>query len=195
MCNSDIMKNLATTLRAFYKNVHPIPNLVVDPVMISTSGSDLIDDCAIRTLIEEILPLSMILTPNVPEAIRLLKESERINNNTPSGLSKIATSDEMKLAAKALARLGPPIVLLKGGHLPFYKSSGQAVCSSILDNCSFNPDEAIEIVDVVYDSRADEFTEFRKDYIRTKNTHGTGCTLSAAIAAYLSLGYQGELDQ
>jgi hydroxymethylpyrimidine/phosphomethylpyrimidine kinase len=187
LCNAEIVSVVAKTLRKFYPDSPKnIPNLVVDPVMIATSGAALLDSNAIETLINEILPLCLILTPNVPEA-------EFILANAQKSSLKIDSLDQMKVAAQELASLGPSIVLLKGGHLPLYKSSGKAVPLELFDSISnlTVEMEELELVDLIWDSRSGVFTELRKDFLRTSSTHGTGCTLSAAIAANLSRGLEG----
>jgi hydroxymethylpyrimidine/phosphomethylpyrimidine kinase len=137
-------------------------NVVVDPVLSSTSGYELIDESAIKILIERIFPLADVITPNIPEAERLT--GTKINN-----------PDEMKSAARALHLLCGSqagshrrAVLVKGGHLPesFY-------------------DEAIDVLD---DGR--EFHFFQAKRIATRAGHGTGCTLSSAIAALLARGHE-----
>jgi len=124
--------------------------VVVDPVMVASSGDRLLDEDAVETLRERLLPLAAILTPNVPEAELLLGRT-------------LSSVEALREAAPALAELGPAAVLLKGGHLP-----------------------GPEIVDVAWDGR--ELREFRAPRIDTRHTHGTGCTLSAAIAAGLARG-------
>jgi hydroxymethylpyrimidine/phosphomethylpyrimidine kinase len=191
LCNAEIVSAVAKTLRKFYPDsAKNIPNLVVDPVMIATSGAALLDSDAIETLIKEFLPLCLILTPNVPEAEFILANAQK-TNITP----KIDSLDQMKLAARELACLGPSIILLKGGHLPLYKSSGKAVPRELFDSISdlSIEMEELELVDLIYDSRTGVFTELRKAFLRTSSTHGTGCTLSAAIAANLSRGHEGIL--
>ncbi len=123
---------------------------VVDPVVRSTSGYDLIDDDALAALKSELLPLARLVTPNIPEAERL------------TGL-KIATEDDMRRAALLLREMGARAVLVKGGHL----TGGVAV--DLLDD-------------------AGEVQLFRAPRIETDATHGTGCTLAAAITACLARG-------
>ena len=125
-------------------------SLVVDPVVRSTSGYDLIDDDALCALKEELLPLARVLTPNLPEAERL------------TGLA-VADEAGMREAARALRSLGAQAVLVKGGHL--------------------TGDEAVDLLDDNGDVRF-----FRAPRLYTNATHGTGCTLAAAIAACLARG-------
>jgi hydroxymethylpyrimidine/phosphomethylpyrimidine kinase len=127
-----------------------IPNLVVDPVMVAKSGDHLLQPAAVTAVKRALLPLTLIVTPNVPEAEVL------------SGRD-IASPADAREAAKAIAALGPAFVVVKGGHLPGAP------------------------VDLVYDGTA--FTEFAGERIETRNTHGTGCTFSAAIAALLAKGW------
>jgi hydroxymethylpyrimidine/phosphomethylpyrimidine kinase len=126
-----------------------IGKLVVDPVMVAKGGMPLIREEAKKTLIEALLPLAFVLTPNIPEAEVL------------SGI-RIETLDDMKTAAKIIREMGARHVVVKGGHLP-----GDAT-------------------DVLYDGK--NFREFRSPRIMTEDTHGTGCTYSAAIATLLARG-------
>ena len=123
--------------------------LVVDPVMVAKSGDHLLQPNAVSMLKRQLLPLATVATPNVPEAEVL------------SGRS-IQSLEEAREAAKAIADLGPRVVVVKGGHLPG------------------------EPVDVIWDGYA--IHELEAGRIDTRNTHGTGCTFSAAIAAHLALG-------
>jgi len=126
-----------------------LPNYVLDPVMVATSGDRLLDADAERLIAQRLVPLATLVTPNLDEAEVLTAETVR-------------TPDEMERAGRALVRLGAKAVLVKGGHL-----AGD------------------EIVDVlVADGIARRFTRPR---LETTSTHGTGCTLSAAVAAGLAL--------
>lgn len=126
--------------------------LVVDPVMVSTSGHRLLEEDAIREMVE-FLSIATIITPNLPEASVILgRDVERV--------------DEMEKAARDLAKMTGVAVLLKGGHLPG-ETSG-------------------EIQDVFFDG--EEIRLFRTPKQETRNTHGTGCTLSSAIVSGLAHG-------
>ncbi|MGQ3028774.1 MAG: bifunctional hydroxymethylpyrimidine kinase/phosphomethylpyrimidine kinase [Ferrovibrionaceae bacterium] len=122
--------------------------IVLDPVMVAKSGASLLAMEAVTALRARLLPLATVITPNLPEAGVLL-------DRPPP-----ATLADMRDAARALQRLGPRWVLLKGGHL----ADGPAV-------------------DIIDDGERQ--IELSAPRIATKNTHGTGCTLSAAIAALL----------
>ena len=125
-------------------------NVVIDPVMVSTSGARLIAEDAVETLKRVLLPLATVITPNIPEAEIL------------SGL-EIHSEAEMLAAAKAIADAYGCAVLLKGGH-----------CVN-------------DANDLLRANGTD--TWFRGRRINNPNTHGTGCTLSSAIAANLAKGY------
>lgn len=129
-----------------------IEHLVVDPVLIASSGKVLLAQNAITLLKTALIPLATILTPNIPEA------------ETLTGV-KILSIEQMKEAAKKLHTMGAKYVVLKGGHLPL--------------------DEA---VDVFFDGK--NFIELASKRVKTKNTHGTGCTFSAAIAAFLARDFE-----
>lgn len=131
---------------------HP-RHVVFDPVMVSTSGSKLIEDDAIEVLTKELMPLTDIITPNLDEAIVLTGKT-------------IRNLEEMKQAAKDLLSFGSKAVLVKGGHL-----SGE------------------QMYDVLQLRTQDEPIIFTGKHVKSKNVHGTGCTLSSAIATYLAFGY------
>jgi len=130
-----------------------IENLVVDPVMVSRAGAQLIDDEAIATLVNDLLPQALVLTPNRYEAQILSK-------------TDIHTLDEMKAAAQSIHQRGATIVLVKGGAM----------------------EGNLRGVDVYFDG--DRLDVLFTETVETSNTHGTGCTLSAAIAANLALGLE-----
>jgi hydroxymethylpyrimidine kinase/phosphomethylpyrimidine kinase len=142
---------VAEVVRLFRAEDLPAP--VVDPVMISTSGHDLIDNSAFQILKNDLLPLSRLVTPNIPEAERL------------AGF-KIRSVSDMRKAAEVTQSLGARAVLVKGGH----RFSDQA-----------------DAIDILLDETG-KFREFREEYIEVGEVHGSGCTLSAAIAAGLGKG-------
>ncbi|KAF8066297.1 TH1 [Scenedesmus sp. PABB004] len=142
--------------------------LVVDPVMISTSGHALAGGGVAGALVEHLFPLAAVVTPNLAEAAQLLG-AER-------PLTSVA---DMRAAAAALHKLGAAAVLVKGGHLlPQGGAPGAGGAAG---------DEAgLEAVDVLFDGR--RYYCFSAPYVPTSNTHGTGCTLAAAIATGLARG-------
>lgn len=145
--NKEIVKIVVECIKKFN-----IKNVVVDPVMVATSGAKLIEDETIETIKEELFPLATVITPNLPETELLLNE-------------KINSVQCMELAAKKLLDFSCKCAIVKGGHLE--------------DN----------ILTDVYciDNQLNKITSEKID---TKNTHGTGCTFSAAIATYLAKGEQ-----
>lgn len=146
--NIETIEMIADKL-AFYKPA----NIVIDPVMVSTSGCALMAPDAMDTLIKKLLPLGGIVTPNIPEAEKLC------------GFD-ITCEEDMLKAAKAIGRNLSGSVLIKGGHL-----NGTAD-------------------DLLWHGGSIRW--YRGGHIDTKNTHGTGCTLSSAIASNLALGFSME---
>ncbi|KAK9721917.1 trifunctional hydroxymethylpyrimidine kinase/phosphomethylpyrimidine kinase/thiaminase, variant 2 [Basidiobolus ranarum] len=171
--DAETMEVIVQVLKEHYKTTKP--KLVVDPVMVSTSGTVLLKASSIQTLKHVVLPITYIVTPNVPEAEVLLSDNE--NNRITQ---TIETLDAMKHAAKEIASFGPKYVILKGGHLIFDQELNK------VDPTLFKGE--MFVIDVVYDALNDSYFEMRKPYIKSNNTHGTGCTLSAAIAAELANG-------
>ena len=137
---------------------HPIANLVVDPVMVSTSGAQLGTDATVQAMAKWLFPRALVVTPNLPEASALLGR-------------EIRTADDMLPAARDLLALGPRAVLLKGGHLADVATAGE---DGVLQDVLVTADGAERV--------------YAHTYIDTPHTHGTGCTLSAAIAAHLARG-------
>ena len=129
---------------------HKAKNIVVDPVMVATSGASLIRTEAVSALEKELIPIAYLVTPNIPEA-------EMLTGN------KIVTRDDMQKSAKQIAEAYGCNVLLKGGH-------------------SIN-----DASDLLYSDGQAQWLEGKK--INNPNTHGTGCTLSSAIASNLAKGY------
>jgi hydroxymethylpyrimidine/phosphomethylpyrimidine kinase len=146
LLNSQIIAAVAEQVQALQ-----IKNLVVDPVMVSRTGAQLIDDAAIATLQTALIPQALILTPNRYEAQILAQQS-------------IHTLEDMQTAAQRIYSLGAQAILVKGGGM-----SGN-----------------LKGVDVWFDGITLEVLQ--TTIVDTRHTHGTGCTLSAAIAANLGLG-------
>lgn len=136
-----------------------LPQPVVDPVVRSTSGYDLIDDAALASLVRELLPLARVVTPNIPEAERI------------TGL-RIDDEEGMRRAARIIRGMGARAVLVKGGHLGARETASVEKSESNLTALDLLDDEG-------------RVTLFREERIITTSTHGTGCTLAAAIAACL----------
>ena len=131
---------------------YKIRNIVLDPVMVSTSGHRLIEESAIEVLMRELIPMARVITPNIPEAEILLGAT-------------INGQDDLPGAARRLAERYGVSVLLKAGHL-------------VND----------ELIDIFYNRETGEVVELKACRVDTRNTHGTGCTLSSALAAQLAKG-------
>lgn len=145
LATAELVRAVAGAIRE-----HNLPNFVLDPVMVATSGDRLLDRDAERTVLDELLPLATLVTPNLDEASLL------------AGFP-VRDEDAMRRAAEALVARGAVAALVKGGHLA-----------------------AGELTDVLFDGT--EWHEWRRPRVDTTSTHGTGCTLSAAIAAGLAHG-------
>jgi len=147
LADDDIIKIVAAKIKQYQPAF-----LVVDPVMVATSGDLLIQESAISTLKAELLPLADIITPNLPEGAAL------IGSEIPS------SEADMINMITGLRQLGAKAVLLKGGHLEQNENSNDLL---------------------IFPEDVHHLTAKR---INTRNTHGTGCTLSSAIASYLAQG-------
>ena len=148
LSNANIIKTVAKKLKEY-----KIKNIVLDPVMVAASGAKLLEDSAIASLKKELIPMALVITPNIPEAEVLAD-------------FKIRTLEDVKSAAKEILKLGCKSVLMKGGHL----DTGQNY-----------------VINVFYDGH--NFIEIKNKKI-SKIGHGTGCTLSSAIAAYIAKGFE-----
>ena len=144
--SADTVRTVASALRR-----HGMAKVVLDPVMVATSGAKLIDDDAIAVLVRELFPLATVVTPNLDEAALLVGRT-------------LHSEADMEAAARQLIARGANAVLLKGGHL-----AGDTVSDLLL-------------------ARDGGAQWMRAPRIPTPNTHGTGCTLSSAIASHLALG-------
>lgn len=165
--DSDTIRAIAQTIKEYiidniksYKekaeankcaNKHKGFKLIIDPVMVSTSGCHLMQEDALDIFVKELLPLATLLTPNIPEA-------EILAN------MKIQSSKDIKQAASAISHLGCKYVLIKGGHF-----------------------EGTEKIDYLFENGNLIETYYGKS-VNTRNTHGTGCTLSSAITSFIALG-------
>jgi hydroxymethylpyrimidine/phosphomethylpyrimidine kinase len=146
LATSEVIEAVAGALEAL-----PGVPVVLDPVMIAASGDVLLDEDAIETLRAVLLPRATLITPNLPEAAKLLAGDEA------------RTEGEMAEQARELRRLGANAVLVKGGHA-----------------------EGAEAVDLLLDGEGE--LRLAAPRVATSNTHGTGCTLSSAVAAELAKG-------
>ena len=144
--NADIIRAIANGLRRYQPK-----NIVVDPVMVSTSGRALLSPDAVQALCTELLPLATVITPNIPEAQKLSGEP-------------IVDAAGMELAGEKIARQYGVNVLMKGGH------------------------RILDANDCLVQYNAQQAVWFYGERVDNPNTHGTGCTLSSAIACGLAKG-------
>ncbi|KAG6844025.1 hypothetical protein H0H87_010534 [Tephrocybe sp. NHM501043] len=190
--NGDCVKAVIRSLTAHYSS-SSLPPIVCDPVCVSTSGHSLLDPDAIQVLVDEFFPLTTLITPNQAEAELLLS-----HRGVPC---EIKTIQDMVTAAKSLLRFGSHAVLLKGGHvitsmndvekLSRQLPGGEFIYSGLLSNNMEilqvdNTRDPKLVADVLCDG--DQISVFVRPYIQSTSTHGTGCTLSAAIASHLARG-------
>lgn len=148
--DSETMLTVAETLK-----LYDVRHLVIDPVMVSTSGHRLMKEDAVETFIRELLPMASLLTPNLPEA-EILADM------------KIENEEQVHLAAQKIMNMGCDALLIKGGH-----AEGKYKADYLFTNNGNEPHE---------------FFVFSCETVETKNTHGTGCTLSSAISSFLAQG-------
>ena len=177
---------------------YPIRNIVLDPVMVSTSGHRLIEPEAVEALVSCLMPLARVITPNIPEAEILL------------GGKRLSDQASLSEAAVELSRLTGASVLLKAGHLApepdgaesraGCRAESEAECraeSECLSGAKSGADRgaksgaksgAMVLTDYFYDAERGELIELPSQAVQTVNTHGTGCTMSSALAAHLAKG-------
>lgn len=152
-----------------------LKNFVVDPVVRSTSGFDLITDAALRSLIEKLFPLSDLITPNIPEAERIAQV-------------KIESVEDIEKAALIMQGFGAGNVLIKGGHFFEAREIGknEKKHSGVRDLESEIDKAQKKAKDFLF--AGENLHILEADFIETNATHGTGCTLAAAITANLANG-------
>lgn len=136
-----------------------VKKIVLDPVMVATSGDSLIEKSAVEMLVGQLAPLATVITPNIPEAEVILEEGLHSRDDLP----RFARSISEKLSGQDGRRVS---VYMKAGHL-----------------------DADMLTDIFYNAEEGRFVELSSPCVQTVNTHGTGCTLSSAIASYLAQGY------
>ena len=144
-----------------------LPRLVVDPVLVSSTGARLLDPGAERAYAEELFPHALVVTPNTREAAALVGGA-------------VDTAADAREAARELSRLGPRWVVVKGGH---QVDEGDGTSGG-----DGEPGASAEAVDIVVESATGALTELRRPRVATRNDHGTGCTFAAATAAGLARG-------
>ncbi len=154
LSNKEVVRAVRSTLDEF-----GVTQIVLDPVMVATSGDRLIDEDAVQVLATELAPYARVVTPNIPEAEIL------------AGV-RIASQEDLPQVARSLSSAMSSIsgrkvsVLMKAGHL-----------------------DDDELVDYFYNAEEDHTVELRSRRVDSRNTHGTGCTLSSALASFLAQGF------
>ncbi|MCQ2334198.1 MAG: bifunctional hydroxymethylpyrimidine kinase/phosphomethylpyrimidine kinase [Paludibacteraceae bacterium] len=160
--SADTIHEVAATLNSRLSTLNYTTPVVLDPVMVSTSGHRLMKEDAIEALTTELIPLATVITPNLPEAEVLLGE----------------TITDLPAAAKQLAEKYQVSVLLKAGHQAPYSPT------------PLPPYSQQQLIDILYDYKESHLYEYPHPRVETKNTHGTGCTLSSAVASELAKGHK-----
>ncbi|MRX70747.1 bifunctional hydroxymethylpyrimidine kinase/phosphomethylpyrimidine kinase [Bacillus lacus] len=145
--NADIIKTVAEAVHNYGWE-----KLIIDPVMIAKGGAPLLQNEAVSAMIQYLLPLSYVITPNIPEAEAL------------TGIS-ISSEEDKRKAAEKLVKMGTTFAVIKGGH----------------------DQDTFEASDLLFDGES--FTVYSSERLPTANTHGTGCTFSAAMTAQLAKGH------
>lgn len=163
--------------------------LVIDPVMVATTGASLLPSSALRELRGRLFPRATIITPNVPEAFRLLADA-----TTKVGMSAAVASDDddddgnkfnlviegvpdLEAAARMLHSMGPAWVLVKGGHTPFRKDLTLARTEA----------EREVVVDVLVGNGGEYCLRIETEWMENRNTHGTGCSLACEFSGIILL--------
>jgi hydroxymethylpyrimidine/phosphomethylpyrimidine kinase len=151
-----------------------LPLVVVDPVLVSSSGERLLDDDGVRVLCTELLPLARVVTPNIPEAEAL------------SG-RRIHSMDDAYEAARRIQDMGAKAVIITGGHgFTPHEAPRTRHPAPATPHLAPRTPPLSEVVDVLLEG--DALLEFRAPRVESRHTHGTGCTYASAVAAGLALG-------
>ncbi|ROV90322.1 hypothetical protein VSDG_08151 [Cytospora chrysosperma] len=166
LASTETIKAVAEALRE-----RKVGRLVIDPVMVATTGAELLPPEALRELRERFLPQATVVTPNIPEARLLLSDAGL-------GQGPLESVADLEAMARALYSLGSEWVLVKGGHAPFRRDYSIAKTDG----------ERQIVVDVLYGR--DGAVRMETEYQASRNTHGTGCSLASAIASNLAKGMQ-----
>lgn len=201
--DGDNTRAVVRALKAHY-GASTIPPLVCDPVCVSTSGHTLLQSDAVKVMIEELFPLAALITPNSAEAELLLSHGELPSDQS----SKVNSLESMLFAARNLLSFGCQGVLLKGGHITANLADVNQLCSAhaeikvvrdymlegnmeiLQQHHGIDASESL-VVDIL--QQKDGLTTiFVRPRIDSVNTHGTGCTLSAALACELARGSSRE---
>lgn len=167
--SAELIRGVRDTLDEY----RDIRDVVLDPVMVATSNDPLLEADAVESLRDVLIPRAAVITPNIPEAEILLGR-------------KITSKDDMPDAARELARLGAS-VYLKAGHIALD-----------INDATLNGGETLEdpetgspliLTDIFYNVSTGKMSRLSAPMVKTRNTHGTGCTLSSAVASFLAHGH------
>ncbi|CCE88958.1 Piso0_001752 [Millerozyma farinosa CBS 7064] len=154
--------------------------LVMDPVIVSTSGTELCDKEGVEAFSKHLIKKAFLITPNFTEAMVLKKNLT--GEDKAAGEFK-SLDDYIGFVVQLQKELGCASILVKGGHIPWNSSSDRPLAKGE------SPDQTkCVIIDILYEGQNESVTVFESPYISSKDTHGTGCTLSSAIAANLANG-------
>ncbi|KAF8162743.1 thiamine biosynthesis protein [Crassisporium funariophilum] len=207
----EVAKAVFETLKA-----HPSASLrrrpiICDPVCVSTSGHALLHPSALDYLMSDVFPIAALITPNKAEAELLLAQMASASSNGEQPM-KITSLEDMLTAAEQLLKFGSSAVLLKGGHLsatmedvdavhvkhPEVKVVKQSLHGDNMEillagnSGQYSYDVSELVVDVLHELRGGSRTMFIRPRVKSSSTHGTGCTLSSAIACEVAMGYNIE---
>ncbi|KAF7541449.1 hypothetical protein G7054_g662 [Neopestalotiopsis clavispora] len=166
LASASTIEMLATAFKEYH-----VDKLILDPVMVATTGAVLLPPEAVKDMRTLLLPQTFIVTPNIPECRLLLIDA----GNEPIEINKIGDLEEL---ARQTQKLGPKWILIKGGHVPFKKDGTIAK----------EAEERELVVDVLFGEG--QITRFVSPYQKSRNTHGTGCSLASAIASNIAKGLE-----
>ncbi|WBW71562.1 phosphomethylpyrimidine kinase [Schizosaccharomyces osmophilus] len=165
LCNVEIVKVVVKSVVKYN-----IKELVVDPVMIATSGDTLSNEDIVDTIVKDLLPVTALITPNIPEALAFARS---VNVDVP----EVNSISSMEQLASLIHGFGTRYVLLKGGHMPLNQLGLKASKEE-------QGESDLQVVDILYDGET--YHHFASTYLKQGEVHGTGCTLSSAIASFLA---------
>lgn len=154
--------------------------IIVDPVMISTSGSQLFDTGGMKDCVNSLIKQAYLVTPNFLEAKNLFE----ITTGQKAKIAIKDLEDYIKFVIQLQKVLGCENILVKGGHIPWDRVQNRPYEGNIDENCN-----QVCIIDILYESKNESVKVFESEFLKTKDTHGTGCTLLSSISANIAKGY------
>ena len=215
LSNAEVVITIVSTLKSHYTGSSKLPPIVCDPVCVSTSGHILLHQDALHAITTELFPISKLITPNKSEADLLLSHLRRTKSSSVIGSPSkigIVTLDDMIKAAEELLEFGSEWVLVKGGHISLSlkevtETVGRYDGAHLVKQALYGENmeillvgqlrsgqkgDGLVVVDVLR-SQTGSMTLFVRPRVESRSTHGTGCTLSSAIAAGIANGLHGKL--